>query len=166
MKKLLISAGVCALVCGAFPGAASAQGLPPTDALSALIARLNSVLAAGMTPEAAAAVLGSSLGPPGRDPSVTLLNDADQGGYRLSGIAIAGGALGTPRIGFDLTGPCIASQEATTVFPAAQWVPYPDRDPARFSQLVETRIDATIKLTFRIGDGCLAAISMEKAPSF
>ena len=93
-----------------------------------------------------------------------MLTDADQGAYRLSAIAITGGALGTPRIGFDVSGPCIASQDAAPLFPAAQWAPYPDRDPQRFSQLVETRVDATIRLTFGIGDGCLAAVSMEKAP--
>ncbi len=171
MRNLLISAGVCALFWSAFPVAATAQGSqtaerppPPSDALAALIAKLDTVLAAGMTPEATGAILGSSLAPPGRDLSVTLLADANQGGYRLSAITITGGAFGTPRIGFDLSGPCIASDDAAPLFPAAQWAPYPDRDPARFSQLVETRIDATIRLTFRIGDGCLAAVSMEKAP--
>lgn len=164
MRNLLIFAGVCALFCGAVPATAAAQGLPPSDALAALIAKLDVVLAAGMTPEAAAAILGSSLGPPGPDRSATLLTDADQGAYRLSAIAITGGALGTPRIGFDVSGPCIASQDAAPLFPAAQWAPYPDRDPQRFSQLVETRVDATIRLTFGIGDGCLAAVSMEKAP--
>jgi hypothetical protein len=165
MRNLLISAGVCALVSSALPVVAAAQSVPPTDALAALIAKLDAVLAAGVTPEAAAAILGSSLAPPGPDLSVTLLADADQSGYRLSGIAIAGGASGTPRIGFDLTGRCIASEDAAPLFPAAQWAPYPDRDPRRFSQLVETRVGSTIKLTFRLGDGCLAAISMEKAPS-
>lgn len=170
MKELLISAGVCALFWSALPVVTAAQSSPtaerpqPADALSALIAKLDAVLAAGVTPEATAAILGSTLAPPGRDLSVTLLADADQGAYRLSAIAITGGASGTPRIGFELTGPCIASEDVAPLFPAAQWAPYPDRDPARFSQLVETRVGSTIKLAFRLGDGCLAAISMEKAP--
>lgn len=161
-SQRLIAPAACVLL--SLPVAAPAQDLTSSDSLAALIANLDTVLAAGVTPEATAAILGSSLGPLGPDRNATLLADADQGAYRLSAITITGASFGTPRIGFDVNGPCITSQDAAPVFPAAQWAPYPDRDPARFSQLVETRVDATIRLTFRIRDGCLAAMSMEKAP--
>lgn len=160
-----------ALLGGALPVAAVAQGTPIkerpplfADGLPTLIAKLDAVLAANMAPEATAAILGSSLAATSRDVGATMLADTEHGPHRLSGIGISSGPYGNPRIGLDVSGPCITSQDASSLFPAAQWSPYPDRDPAKFNQLVETRIGDTIKLVFALSDGCLAAISAEKLP--